>query len=604
MKRPAPTIGKQITYGFLLILFITALLGGISSYYLLKSEDKTGAISKQITTLHDLASGLLAEMDEFRIQAGIYGITGSAKTMRLAETHLKKVEDQADEIGAFIQNNPFLFSGAASSQTFNDVLSLYKKSHDRTVHLQNQITALQGKLMKTADEAIHQTNQFLQNMAEAQTKEITEAVRPPKLMLERAWKISNSNRILDWISATKTAQFQSQALQNITIYLDSLPNLDKALSLVDELLPTIRQSVNIEQLHLTKKRIREYQVTALEYMTLLKELDKINQTRSELGEKAAAATLGILSFTQKKTLEGNAIILGDIGRARAILLYGSFAAIVVGITASSMISRKIVSILIQTTVALGKGSDQVADAAQSIASSSQTLAEGASGQAASLEETSASLEQIAAMTNKNADHALSAKELSDQTRMAAEAGTSNMEKMNVAMRDIKIANDNISGFIKTIDEIAFQTNILALNAAVEAARAGEAGSGFSVVASEVRNLALRSANAAKETAHKIEDSILKSQTGVALSSKVTVSFGDIVTKVRELDKLIAQIATASHEQSKGIAQVNSAIVQMDKITQTNAATSEESASASEELNSQAQNLHAIVQDLQKLVGGV
>jgi methyl-accepting chemotaxis protein len=178
-----------------------------------------------------------------------------------------------------------------------------------------------------------------------------------------------------------------------------------------------------------------------------------------------------------------------------------------------------------------------------------------------------------------------------------------MGEMKQAMDGIKAASANIAKIVRTIDEIAFQTNILALNAAVEAARAGEAGAGFAVVAEEVRSLAQRSANSAKETAEKIEDSVARSEHGVQISAKVAQSLDEILDKARKVDGLVAEIATASNEQSQGIGQVTIAVSQMDKVTQGNAAGAEESASASEELSAQAELMRDSVHSLQKLVGG-
>jgi len=247
-------------------------------------------------------------------------------------------------------------------------------------------------------------------------------------------------------------------------------------------------------------------------------------------------------------------------------------------------------------------SNQLFSSTSHITTSSQSLAEGASEQAASLEETSSSLEEMSSMTRQNADNAEQGKNLASQARNSADFGANEMKGMSQAMNDIKTASDGISRIIKTIDEIAFQTNILALNAAVEAARAGDAGMGFAVVADEVRNLAQRSAQAAKETASKIEDSIQKSERGVQISGKVEQALTEILTKVRLVDDLSAEIASASKEQKQGIEQLNTAVSQMDKVTQSTAATAEESASTAEELNSQARTLKGVVEDLIRLTG--
>jgi methyl-accepting chemotaxis protein len=237
-----------------------------------------------------------------------------------------------------------------------------------------------------------------------------------------------------------------------------------------------------------------------------------------------------------------------------------------------------------------------------ITTAGQTLAEGASEQAASLQETSASLEEMSSMIKRNAANSEKANDLARQARIAAETGSTNMRSMNAAMQAIKTSSDDIAKIIKTIDEIAFQTNILALNAAVEAARAGEAGMGFAVVAEEVRNLAQRCAQAAKETTPKIEGARTKSIEGVEISSKVTHSLQNIVIRIRQVDELVAEVASASKEQNEGISHVSVAVSQMDKVTQNNAASAEESASASADLNAQAELLKDLVIELLDLVG--
>ena len=240
--------------------------------------------------------------------------------------------------------------------------------------------------------------------------------------------------------------------------------------------------------------------------------------------------------------------------------------------------------------------------ASGFTSTSNILADGASQQAASIEETSASLEEMASMTRRNAEAAQNAKQIAGVTRTAVENGVTGMQRMTAAMDGIKTSSAEISKIIKTIDEIAFQTNILALNAAVEAARAGEAGAGFAVVAEEVRALAQRSAAASKETAGKIEAALVKSNEGATTSLEVSAMLTHIVDQVRKMDSLVGEIATASGEQSQGLGQITKAMTQMDTVTQANAATAEESASAAHELSAQSTELQVAVEQLNALTG--
>jgi len=314
------------------------------------------------------------------------------------------------------------------------------------------------------------------------------------------------------------------------------------------------------------------------------------------------------------------------------MLYASIIVMLsAGVAIAFVIVRSLNRVLTSVADTLGEGANQIVAASGQLASASQSLAQGASEQAASLQQTSSALEQIGSMTKRNSESAHAARALSGETRIAAETGARRTEEMQAAMNAIMQAgtemavaihgittsSNSISKIISTIDEIAFQTNILALNAAVEAARAGESGMGFAVVAEEVRSLAKRSADAAKETAALIEAAVKQSQVGVEVNGRVTAriaevvqkanglrdSLTDIVDKAREVDVVVGQITEASKEQNSGVEQINSAIHLMNQVTQANAAGSEETASASEELTAQSIELRAGVDVLVKLVNG-
>ena len=338
------------------------------------------------------------------------------------------------------------------------------------------------------------------------------------------------------------------------------------------------------------------QFQQVEAATLLQ--SQVNGLQDRAGERLhelATAALGAAQVQPSRIVE-------QAARANQLVLGLGLGILVLSpLTVVFLVRRSIVRPVKRVADNLAQTFHLTVAGVGEIAKASQSLAEGASEQAASLEETSASLEEMSGMTRNNAENAAKVNELARQARQAADNGAREMESMSQAMQDIKRSSDDIAKIIKTIDEIAFQTNILALNAAVEAARAGEAGMGFAVVAEEVRSLAQRSAHAAKETAGKIEGAISKTAQGVQISGKVAQNLLEIVDKIRRVDELAGAVATASKEQTQGIEQVNTAVTQVDQVTQSNAALAEQSAGAAEQLKAQTVALNQAVIELMALV---
>lgn len=321
------------------------------------------------------------------------------------------------------------------------------------------------------------------------------------------------------------------------------------------------------------------------YEDAKKPLDKVVQ----LNESQADETV---SGAEKQA--GTATMVSVIG-----MIAGTLLALFLGI----FLGISITGPMLTAVYGLTESAQQVASASEQLSASSQQLAEANAEQASSIEETSSTLEESASMIQQNNENTKQAAQLAAQTRASADRGNNEMNEMMSSMHEIKKSSDQIAKIIKVIDDIAFQTNILALNAAVEAARAGDAGMGFAVVAEEVRNLAQRSAQAAKDTAAMIEGNIELSEKGVDVSQKVAKALAEIASETKKVTELLDEISAASQEQTQGINQINKAIMQMEKAIQQNASTAEESASSSEELSAQAQTMHEIVQQLTVLVEG-
>jgi len=358
----------------------------------------------------------------------------------------------------------------------------------------------------------------------------------------------------------------------------------------------------------TKQGLAPYAAASDKLLVALNTGDKEGASSAQkdcavLGKQITAgfeALIKMNSDLARQRSENNATTANRaIWLALIITVVGMGLAIGLGIILSLSITRPIN----QVVAGLSDGAEQVSAASSQVASSSQLLAEGSSEQAASLEETSSSLEEMSSMTKQNADNANQARALMAEVGKYQSHTNEELGHLVEAISEVVKSSEETNKIIKTIDEIAFQTNLLALNAAVEAARAGEAGAGFAVVAEEVRNLAMRSADAAKNTSSLIENTIKAIQKGNESTHQTQDAFKEQMSVAKKIGELVNEIAAASSEQAHGISQVNIAVAEMDKVTQQTAANAEESASASEELNAQAEQMKGFVEDLIQIVGG-
>lgn len=387
-----------------------------------------------------------------------------------------------------------------------------------------------------------------------------------KLMKER-----NLELMADFLKTNPTEE-QKNALDEIKrVRVDFWSNIDKAVALA-----------------VANKKPQAYAVyksnmeNTNEYRSTLLKLIKIQKDMSKK-----------LSEDNQKTSE----------TANILLIVISFAALSLMISIGMAIANAITKPIQMAIGELTTGSSEVSAASSQVEAASQALAEGTTEQAASIQETSSTLEETSSMVQQNNENTKQAVILAKNTKEYAQKSNKEMSTMMTSMSDLKQSSNEIAKIIKVIDEIAFQTNLLSLNAAVEAARAGDAGKGFAVVAEEVRSLAQRSAQAAKDTASIIEKNIALSEGSATIAKEVNESLTQIDEESKKVSELLEEISTATDEQARGIGEINKAIQQMESVMESNASTADESAAASRELASQAVNVNEIVHSLIRLVEG-
>lgn len=579
------TIGKKIAVGFAIVLLLFVCVVGIAIFNANKVSTTMGLsneateLVKTVMQAREYEKGYAVDKNDRFIKGVDKGVADASKI--LADVRVGVTDDAL--LSELSQGEKLLKSYHAG---FKQVVENDKKSDAETAKMKKiadtLLTAINDKIIKAVD--VKQSMVFVTGatldpvyIEMANLANLIQIGFMEARMNETVFIFNNDE------SYTKgfydKLKFCGERNTELLVAVDVSKDGDMktAYNIIESQLEAYGKSFNI-LLSLWKNN---NQISD----RMLKDGDKVIKIAENVAQGAGEEMIGA-----KDSLIRLSVILLVVG-------------LIIGIVLAYLIIRAIGKALGRVIEHLTDSSDQVAAASGEISSASQSLAEGAGEQASSLEETSSSLEELASMTKQNADNAQQADGLTNEAGKVVKDVNEKLERMTEAVAEIAKNSEETQKIIKTIDEIAFQTNLLALNAAVEAARAGEAGAGFAVVAEEVRNLAMRSAEAAKNTSDLIGNTVNAVKDGARLNEEANEAFKQNAEIVDKTSELVSEIAAASQEQSQGIDQINKAMAEMDKVTQQVAANAEEAASSSEEMSAQAEGMKGVVGDLITMVGG-
>lgn len=594
------TLGKRISIGFGLLVLITLVLGAIGAINMRSAASDSARLSDIYAPEVQVATEVFATANQIRYDIRAFTMQDNETALANAKkgfVELQKYLTDAKALGKKYDLKALLESEGKASKALGEYMTSVERSEKILVNKKiydKQMVDNASIFMKNAEEYLRTQEQQLK-------EEMVAKVDSTKL-LARLEKITQISNVMNIGNNARVMGQRAQAKNDATFLEGAIAQFDSIYKMIAQIRTTTVRPVNLEQLKNIENAAKVYESALKSFAGVMQNTVTENTLRVKAADEVLAAATDVVNLGVKNTIEIAEESTTSLNFASWVMVIGLVVALLLSALTALYIIRSIVKIVTEAVKSLSEGTTQVVSASEQISSASVSLAEGASSQASSVEEVSATIEQATASNNQNADNSREANILAQHSNDAAKVGNQRVGDLMVAMQEITASSQKISRIIKTIDEIAFQTNLLALNAAVEAARAGEHGLGFAVVAEEVKNLAERSAGAAKEITGIIEASIDQVKSGTEVANKTKESFTEILNGIKKTSDLIGEIAISAKEQAEGMNQIAIAMGSVDQITQQNASASEETAAAAEELNAQALSMLDNVSELALLAG--
>lgn len=537
------TLGKRISLGFGILVFIMVVLGAIGVINMRTASHNATKLSDIYAPEVSLASHIFKLANQIRYEMRGYvnrEDEASLNNVKKNFIELKNALAQAEALGKKYNLTALLENGKVASKD----LAEYINSSERIEKALIKRKALDGVMGESSAAFLKNVDEYLKAQEKKLKQEIEEKAGSAKL-LERHAKINHMHEIVEIITYSRIFGQRAQIKNDVVMIAGAIQKFDALYKLLEQMRASTTSVEELTDLKNIESAAKNYENSLKGFEAIMNEVAKesallIKVAADVLNVAEAVAELGLRDVEQLSKESTQTLSV-----ASNTMIIGLIVALVLSVLIALYIIRSIVKIVTNSVRSLSEGTTQVVSASEQISSASVSLAEGASSQASSVEEVSATIEEATASNNQNADNSREANLLAQHSNDAARQGNEQMADLMVAMEKITDSSQKIAKIIKTIDEIAFQTNLLALNAAVEAARAGEHGLGFAVVAEEVKNLAERSANAAKEITGIIEASIDQVKVGTEVANRTKASFGEILASIKKTSDLIGEIAISA-----------------------------------------------------------